>query len=286
MDQPWQTNRHNIGRRLRTGPPLIMGILNITPDSFSDGGAWTDPDQALQQARRLVAEGADILDIGGESSRPGAVRVDAAVQQERVLPVIQLIREAMPEVAISIDTTSAEVAAASGADWINDISAGQEDPDICALAADRGLPVVLMHMQGVPATMQQRPHYDDVTAEVLQFLSERAAIAEKAGMRPECILIDPGIGFGKTKAHNMELLTHLQQFTELPYPVLLGTSRKGFMRTLCGASKPDRLVGATCATTALGTLNGVRVFRVHDVAPNRQAATIAWNLIADHHAPA
>ncbi|NEX21686.1 dihydropteroate synthase [Thiorhodococcus mannitoliphagus] len=260
--------------------PQIMAILNLTPDSFSDGGQYRDPEQAVRHALTMLAEGADILDLGGESTRPGSKSVTPQEQERRVLPVIRRLREQIPEsVPMSIDTTSARVARAAldaGATWINDTSAGLDDPQMLALAAERGVPIVLMHRQGIPETMQQAPSYKDVVAEVCHHLAARAQAALAAGVEADRILLDPGIGFGKLAAHNLALLAALDRIVALGFQVLLGTSRKGFMRAICGGVEPTQLMPATCATTTLGVMSGVRVFRVHDVAGNRQAADIAW----------
>jgi dihydropteroate synthase len=263
----------------RGSPPLVMGVLNVTPDSFSDGGCFTREADAVAHARRMVEEGAAILDVGGESSRPGALPVADAGQLARVLPVIAALRAELPdEVAISIDTRSprvADAALAAGADLVNDISAAR-DPAMLEVVARRRAGIVLMHMQGTPETMQVAPSYADVTRELLEFLAGRAGSALRAGIASERILLDPGIGFGKSRDHNLALLRDLPHFVELGYPVLLGTSRKRFMGAICRETAPQELVGATCATTALGTAAGVRVFRVHDVKPNRQAVEVAW----------
>ncbi|MGH8582075.1 MAG: dihydropteroate synthase [Gammaproteobacteria bacterium] len=268
--------------------PVIIGVLNLTPDSFSDGGAYTDPARALEQALRMAAEGAAIIDVGGESTRPGAGSIAAAEQIRRVLPVVRALRFALSKpVRISIDTRSAEVAAAAieaGATMLNDVSAGRDDPDLLGLAAASDLPIVLMHMQGTPETMQSDPRYQDVVAEVRSFLLARAEAAQRAGVKPERIILDPGIGFGKTQAHNIALLAQLQRLVDTGYPVLLGASRKRFMGSICAESAPAVLVGATCATTALGVAAGVRYFRVHDVQPNRQAAEVAWAIRHSGHA--
>ncbi len=260
--------------------PLIMGILNITPDSFSDGGKFTDINEALQQVERMLAEGVDIIDIGGESTRPGSNPVAAADQQKRVIPVITAIRQQLKSsILISIDTTSSEVAKAAlaaGANIINDVSAGQDDEAILALAAQTNAPVILMHSQGAPKTMQDNPFYNDVVREVIEFLKKRIHAALKAGIKKEKIAIDPGIGFGKRKQDNLDLLAHLDALVALGFPVLLGTSRKRFMGTICAVTEPSELVTATAITTALGVLAGVRIFRVHDIKENRQAADIAW----------
>ncbi len=256
--------------------PLIMGILNLTPDSFSDGGRYPQPDQAVAYGVEMVRQGADIVDVGGESTRPGAGRVDAEEQCRRVVDVVRALRQQLPvAISISIDTTLATVARAAveaGADMLNDVSAGREDTAMFALAASRSLPMVLMHMQGTPRTMQQRPQYQDVVAEVRAFLLQRADAAMAAGIARERLVLDPGIGFGKTREHNLALLHGLGRLTDTGFRVLLGASRKRFM----GGDDPADRVGATCASTALGVQAGVQMFRVHDVLPNRQAADLAW----------
>jgi dihydropteroate synthase len=260
-----------------------MGILNVTPDSFSDGGNFHDPEDAVMHALNMVNEGADIIDIGGESTRPGSDRISAAEQKQRVLPVISGLRKQVPEnIVISIDTTLAEVAeaaVAAGAGMINDVSAGRDDPDLIKLAARCHCPYVIMHMQGTPKTMQVNPTYKDVVKEIMDFLLERAGVLQASGVRRENIIIDPGIGFGKTKEHNIELMANLHRFVDTGYSVLLGTSRKRFMGSLCGGVAPELLIGATCATTALGVAAGVKIFRVHDVRENRQAADVAWYIL-------
>ncbi|SDW88014.1 Dihydropteroate synthase [Thiocapsa roseopersicina] len=265
-------------------PPLVMGILNVTPDSFSDGGRYSETAVAVQHALAMIDEGADLIDIGGESTRPGAQPVPAAEQERRVIPVILRLRECVPRsTAISIDTTSARVAEAAldaGADWINDTSAGRDDPDMLALAADRDVPIVLMHRQGMPDAMQQNPLYADVVAEVRDFLVQRIEAALATGITQEKILTDPGIGFGKTLEHNLALMAGLGELVRLGPPVLLGASRKRFLSTICREPDLAALMPATCATTTIGVLAGVKVFRVHDVAGNRQAADVAWSIQA------
>lgn len=262
--------------------PLIMGILNMTPDSFSDGGVWQDVDAAIGRAISMIGEGADIIDIGGESTRPGADRIAAAAQIERVLPVIKgIVQQHSSKISISIDTTLSEVAAAAidaGASIINDVSAGRDDDDMFRLAADRQTLLVLMHMQGEPATMQQNPIYHNVVEQVRAFLLERVAAAKSAGVLDEQIIIDPGIGFGKTLEHNIDLIRNLQRFTDTGYPVLLGASRKRFLKSICVDDQSDNLVGATCATTAVGVLAGVSLFRVHNVRENRQTADMIYRI--------
>ena len=259
--------------------PLLMGVLNVTPDSFSDGGMHRAPEAALAQALKMAAEGADIIDIGGESTRPGAERTPAEEQLRRVVPVLEGLWETAVEQPLSIDTTSARVAAEAlerGATMVNDISAGRDDPAMFELIAAAEVPCVLMHMQGDPATMQERPRYDDVVEEIRAFLLERARAAQEAGVEAERIVIDPGIGFGKTRRDNLALIAGLSRFTDSGYPVLLGASRKRFMGAICEVEHYRELVGATCATTAIGALAGVSIFRVHDVKENRQALDVAW----------
>ncbi len=257
-----------------------MGILNITPDSFSDGGLYASVDPALAQVRKMLTEGVDIIDIGGESTRPGSDSVSKEQQIARVAPVIKAIRENVSDtVLISIDTTLSDVAKAAldaGANIINDISAGQDDANILSLASERGVPIILMHMQGDPKTMQDNPSYTNVVSEVIESLKRRVQDALQAGITIENIVIDPGIGFGKRKEHNIELLAHLPELVNIGYPVLLGTSRKRFMGSICDVTEPAELVTATAVTTALGVMAGVSVFRVHDVKENRQAADVAW----------
>jgi dihydropteroate synthase len=268
----------NLGRN--SNKPIIMGILNVTPDSFSDGGHYVDVERATAHGLAMAEQGADMIDVGGESTRPGSERVEAEEQKRRVLRTIERLRTGLPDrVSIGIDTTSSEVARAAldaGAAIINDISAGRDDPEIFALARDRAASIVLMHMQGTPQTMQGNPHYSDVVGEIEAFLRDRAQAAEVAGVSREKIILDPGIGFGKTREHNLTLMAHLARFVALGYPILLGASRKRFMGSLCSVAVPAELVPATCATTALGIMAGVTIFRVHDVAANRQAADVAW----------
>ncbi len=266
-----------------------MGILNITPDSFSDGGSFPTAEHAVAHARTMVAQGADIIDVGGESTRPGAEPVDAAEQCRRVIPVVARLRGVLPgTVHVSVDTTNASVAAAAieaGATMINDTSAGRDDPEMFALAASSQALLVLMHRQGVPKTMQDHPHYTDVVAEVREFLIERAALAERAGVGRGQLILDPGIGFGKQRHHNIALLGRLRVFVDTGYPILLGVSRKRFMGTLVPQTDPTDLVAATCAVTALGVAAGVRYFRVHDIGVNRQAADISWAVSSLPEAP-
>lgn len=266
--------------------PQIMGILNVTPDSFSDGGDHDAIDKAVAHAQQMLNEGADIIDIGGESTRPGAQRIDAAEQIMRTAEIVKQVRELSGHPKVSIDTTSAQVAQAAidrGATMINDVSAGEEDARMFQLAASCDVDIVLMHMRGEPGTMQNNPTYDDVVGEVEKYLLQRAAAAQSEGVKREHIWIDPGIGFGKTSAHALALLSNLKRFVDTGYPVLLGTSRKRFATAICKDANgqvpgPKDRVGATCATTALGAAAGVGMFRVHDVRANRQAADVAISI--------
>lgn len=264
--------------KLDYSKPLLMGILNVTPDSFSDGGVYPSSKDAIKRGIEMVEQGADIIDVGGESTRPGAQRINATEQKRRVIDVIAGLRKELHErIHISIDTTLSAVASASvdvGACILNDVSAGREDKEMLKLAADKDLPICLMHMQGTPATMQDNPSYEDVTREVIDFLCERANEARGIGVKKENIILDPGIGFGKRTVHNLKLLHDLDTLTRLGHPVLLGASRKRFM----GTGSPHERMPATCATSALGVMAGVRIFRVHDVWQNRQAVDIAWDI--------
>jgi len=268
---------------LNSNQPLIMGVLNVTPDSFSDGGLFSDLEAAVAQGKRMIDEGADIIDIGGESTRPGSERISVEEQIERVVHIIKAISETIPEhVSISIDTTRSKVAEAAldaGATLVNDVSGGNDDPEIINLCADKHCPYIIMHMLGSPETMQNNPTYDDVVTDIKEFLSARLEYCIKAGIDKNNLIIDPGIGFGKTQEHNLTLLMNLNAFVEMGYPVLLGTSRKRFMGSICTVNSPDELIGATSATTALGVQAGVKIFRVHDVKPNRQAADVAWAIL-------
>ena len=269
-----------LNKLIKQGKPLIMGILNVTPDSFSDGGNHTVRGRAVTHALQMIEEGADIIDVGGESTRPDAERVSPAEQIRRVAGTIEALRRTIPKnILISIDTTLSEVAAAAidaGVNILNDVRAGRDDEDMFKLAAERDLPLILMHMQGTPATMQKDPTYEDVVADIEKFLEERCDAAIGAGVKKENLIIDPGIGFGKTQEHNLMLLAHLDRFVKSGYPVLLGTSRKRFMGAICQGAESQDLIGATCATTSMGVTAGVQIFRVHDVKPNRQAADVSF----------
>ena len=255
----------------------LMGVVNVTPDSFSDGGAFEDPVAAVAHGRRLAAEGAAILDVGGESTRPGAEPVAAEEELRRVLPVVSGLAGLGLPVQISIDTMKAAVAEAAvdaGASYVNDVTAFRHDPEMAGLVADRGVDCCLMHMLGEPRTMQRDPRYGDVVSEVKAFLEERMTAAVAAGVREERIQLDPGIGFGKTLAHNLELLRRLDELTALGRPVVVGTSRKTFLGTITGRDVTGRVHGTT-ATCVLALERGARVFRVHDVAAVVDALAVA-----------
>jgi dihydropteroate synthase len=264
-----------------------MGILNLTPDSFSDGGRHADPAAALKQAQRLIGEGADILDIGGESTRPGAAPVSVDDEIARTLPLITALRS-VSDIPLSIDTMKPQVAraaVAAGATIWNDVAALRYAPEACDVAAELGCQVVLMHMQGEPRTMQAAPHYDDVIAEVCAFLEERAQAAMAAGVAREKIWLDPGIGFGKTLDHNLALLARLDAVVALGFPVLLGASRKRFIAALDpAASAPDARAPGSIAAALAGAQAGVAAVRVHDVAETVQALSV-WSAIAGASEP-
>jgi dihydropteroate synthase len=264
-----------------------MGVVNVTPDSFSDGGAFLERDAAVRHGLRLAFEGADLLDVGGESTRPGADPVPEREELDRVIPVIDGIRAENRDVRISIDTSKAGVAAAAldaGADYVNDVTALRGDPDMAAVVAERGVDVCLMHMLGTPRTMQAQARYDDVVSDVKAFLAERIEVAIAAGIAPERIEIDPGIGFAKTIDHNLELLRRLRELTALGRPIVLGTSRKSFLGTITGRETAER-VPATLATVVMGYERGAEVFRVHDVAPARDALAVAAATLAREWPP-
>jgi dihydropteroate synthase len=253
-----------------------MGVLNVTPDSFSDGGKYATHEAAIARGLQLIDDGADALDIGGESTRPGAYPVDPDEQIRRVVPVIAALA-GRSDVVISIDTTSAKVAQAAleaGASLINDISGASHDPNMLALAAHRLTPIVLMHMQGKPLTMQDNPRYADVVAEVSDFLLQRRDVALAAGIESHRILFDPGIGFGKTDAHSLALLRHTDRLAALGQPLLVGVSRKGFIGRIAGEKVPsDRLFG-TAAANAWCAAHGAAMLRVHDVAQMKKVLRI------------
>jgi dihydropteroate synthase len=254
----------------------VMGIVNVTPDSFSDGGRYLDPAAAVEHGLELEREGAAILDIGGESTRPGAAPVSAEEELGRVLPVIEGLVSAGVRARLSIDTSKASVAQAAlraGATLVNDVTALRHDPGMVAIVAEAEADCCLMHMLGDPRTMQRDPHYDDVVSEVKAFLEQRMAFAVRQGVAERRILLDPGIGFGKTLPHNLELLRRVNELVALGRPVVIGTSRKSFLGRISGRDVDDRLAG-TIATNVLAYERGARVFRVHDVGPVHDALAV------------
>lgn len=262
--------RFELGRRT-----LVMGILNVTPDSFSDGGRFFDPARALEQARRMIAEGADLLDVGGESTRPGAAPVAEDEESRRVIPVIEAIR-AESDIPLSIDTAKAAVAAralGAGADIINDVTALTADPDMPAVAARFGAGVILMHMQGTPRTMQADPRYADVVREVREYLAARLAALAARGLAPEALAVDPGIGFGKTLEHNVQLLARLETLAGLGRPMVVGLSRKSFLGRITGRDAGERLAGGLGAA-AWAVARGAHIIRTHDVKETCDAVRI------------
>ncbi len=256
--------------------PVVMGVLNVTPDSFSDGGHYLDPGRALEQGLRLVEEGAQIIDVGGESTRPGATPMDSAVELRRVIPVIRALAQRCP-VLISADTSDAlviEQAVDHGAGLINDVRALQK-PGALAAAARSGAAVCLMHMRGEPATMQQKIAYESVLAEVRAMLAARMAACVAAGIEAARLCVDPGFGFGKQLAHNLELLRHLSGFAQLGVPIVAGLSRKSMLGALTGRTPTERLAGSVALAT-IAVLNGARIVRAHDVAATVDAVRVAW----------
>jgi dihydropteroate synthase len=261
----------------------LMGVVNVTPDSFSDGGRYLEAAAAIGHGRELEREGASILDVGGESTRPGANPVSTAEELRRVLPVVEGLVAGGTRARISIDTSKAPVAAAAleaGATMVNDVTALRAAPEIAELVAQHGARLCLMHMLGTPRTMQRDPRYDDVVAEVKRFLEERLRFATDHGVAEDRILLDPGIGFGKTTEHNLELLRRLPELVAIGPPIVIGTSRKGFLGRLTGRTDPSDRLAATVATNVLAYERGARVFRVHDVAPVIDALTVAAATVA------
>lgn len=276
---------HIKGQRLGLDRPVLMGVVNVTPDSFFDGGRFDDPQRAVAHAVRLVEEGAALLDIGAESTRPGALPVDEQEERRRLIPVVAALAKAV-SVPISVDTSKAEVARAAidaGAVMINDVTALRGDRAMVDVAAQTGAGLVLMHVQGTPETMQQAPHYDDVVGEIAQFLAERARFAVDHGVSQDRIVLDPGIGFGKTLDHNLDLLANLHVFAQLGFPLLVGPSRKGFIGQLTHQSVEARAWG-TAGVVALAVQQGANILRVHDVGPMKDVVSVAFAIT--HRMPA
>lgn len=263
-------------RTYNSSSPLLMGILNITPDSFYDGGRYIDSEKAVEHALKMVEEGADFIDIGGESSRPGSEPVSEEEEISRVIPVVEALVQKIP-VPVSVDTYKANVAlraAGAGADIINDVSALRFDPGMADVIKETGCSVILMHMLGKPQTMQDAPQYENVVEDILAFLKERVTFAAGQGIPEDKIIVDPGIGFGKTLEHNMLILKDIARFHETGCPVMIGASRKSMIGRITGAPVEERLWG-TAAVTAFGVFNGIEIHRVHDVKAMRQVCDVA-----------
>jgi dihydropteroate synthase len=277
----WKCGQHQLS--LGAGDPgVIVGILNVTPDSFSDGGSYIDAAAAVAHAMAMIEMGAGIIDIGGESTRPGAQAVTVNEESDRVLPVVEALHALKPDCLISIDTSKASVAHAAceaGASIINDVTALRADPEMASVAATCGAGLVLMHMQGNPRTMQHLPQYEDVVAEILEFLAGQQELALAEGVDEETIALDPGIGFGKSEEHNWEILRRIEEFAILERPLLLGVSRKKFLGTLLDLPQARERAGASAALTGLMRTRGVRLHRVHDVRENADALRVAERLI-------
>jgi dihydropteroate synthase len=271
-------NTIRVGDRTLGPDPVLIGVLNVTPDSFSDGGDYLVPDKAAARAATMLDEGAQIIDVGGESTRPGSDPIPPEDEVRRVVPVVREILAQRPDAIVSVDTYRAKTARAAleaGARIVNDVTALRGDRRMAEVVADARCPLVLMHMLGEPKTMQRDPRYDDVVREVRDFLAERAEHAVAAGVEPESILLDPGIGFGKTLEHNLALLLHLDALVETGFPVLVGASRKSFIGKITGVEEAKDRVFGTVATTVLAYERGATFFRVHDVRANREALAVA-----------
>ncbi len=263
-----------------------MGVINITPDSFSDGGLYFDRNKAIRRGLELVSQGADIIDVGGESSRPGSKPIPQEEEIRRVLPVISELRE-KTNTLLSVDTTKSEVARAAleeGADIINDISSFRFDPEMISLAAQKKVPVILMHMKGIPKTMQVNPHYEDVLKEVKDFLKERLDEAQSQGIKKEKIILDPGIGFGKRLQDNLKLINHMDFLEEFNRPILVGISRKSFIGKILDLPPEERLEG-TIASAILSIVRGAHILRVHDVEAVKRAIAVAEAIISENSQP-
>ena len=272
--------------KLDFNKPIIMGILNVTPDSFSDGGSYKSTKSAVDKAMIMIEQGATIIDIGGESTRPGSERVSPIEQKRRIIDVISQLKIKMPrDKIISVDTTSSEVAEAAidlGVDMINDVSGGNDDQKMMSLIAKHNLYYCIMHMQGSPKTIQDNPKYKNVVSEIIDFLSFQSKKAMDLGISKDKIIFDPGIGFGKKTEHNLEILKNLENFSRLGFYTLLGTSRKKILGEISGNNNPVDRIAGTCATSALGVMSGINIYRVHDVWQNKQAIDVAYAIKNTH----
>ena len=262
--------------------PIIMGILNVTPDSFSDGGAYPSTKSAVDRALIMIEQGAKIIDIGGESTKPGSERVPPIEQKRRIIDVISQLKKEVPNnILISVDTTSSEVAQAAidlGVEMINDVSGGTDDEKMMPLIVQNNLYYCIMHMQGSPKTMQDNPTYENVIDEIKGFLMVQANKLTELGLEKNKIILDPGIGFGKTTNHNLEILNNLEIFSSLGFNTLLGASRKRLFSEISKENNPEDRISGTCVTSALGVIAGINIFRVHDVWQNKQAIDVAYNI--------
>jgi dihydropteroate synthase len=277
-------NTVGVGDRTLGPDPVLVGVLNVTPDSFSDGGDFLDPAKAASHASTMLEEGAGIIDVGGESTRPGSDPVTQEEEARRVVSVIEEILSERPDAIVSIDTyraATAEAALGAGASIVNDVTALRGDPRMADVVAEARCPVVLMHMLGEPKTMQQNPRYADVVREVRDFLAGRAEHAVAAGVEPESIILDPGIGFGKTLEHNLALLRNLDSIVDLGFPVLVGASRKSFIGRITGVEEARDRVPGTVAANVIAYEHGANFFRVHDVRANREALAVARAVRSD-----
>jgi dihydropteroate synthase len=277
MLQPWILRNQTFEWEKKT---YIMGVLNVTPDSFSDGGQYNNLKAAFQQAHRMVKDGADLLDIGGQSTRPNSETVSLEVELDRVIPVIKALRQepAFRQIPISVDTTRSQVAAAAiavGADIVNDVSGATFDANMLQTVAKLNTPIILMHLRGTPKTMQSLTDYQDLIGEIFQFLSERIETAIALGLDRSQIMIDPGIGFAKNYEQNLEILRRLQEFQALNCPILIGVSRKSFIGHILKQSDPQKRVWGTAAACVSAIANGANVVRVHDIAEMRDACRVA-----------
>ena len=272
--------------KLDFNKPIIMGILNVTPDSFSDGGSYKSTKSAVDKAMIMIEQGATIIDIGGESTSPGSERVSPIEQKRRIIDVISQLKIEMPkDKIISVDTTSSEVAEAAidlGVEMINDVSGGNEDQRMMSLIAKHNLYYCIMHMQGSPKTMQDNPKYNNVISEIIDFLDFQSKKAMDLGIGKDKIILDPGIGFGKKTEHNLEILKNLENFSQLGFYTLLGTSRKKILGEISGNNNPVDRIAGTCATSALGVMSGINIYRVHDVWQNKQAIDVAYAIKNTH----
>ena len=277
-------NTVGVGDRTLGPDPVLVGVLNVTPDSFSDGGDFLDPAEAASHAAAMLDEGAGIIDVGGESTRPGSDPVTREEEARRVVPVVEEIVSERTDAIISIDTyraATAEAALGAGASIVNDVTALRGDPRMARVVAEARCPVVLMHMLGEPRTMQRDPRYADVVREVRDFLAGRAEHAVAAGVEPESIILDPGIGFGKSLEHNLALLRHLDELVALGFPVLVGASRKSFLGRITGVEEARDRVAGTVAANVVAYEKGATLFRVHDVRANREALAVARAVRSD-----